>query len=125
MPTAHKPRLGYAERQELFVNPISNEGIDFVREGGFRGLLAGLTRRWQLLQNRSPQTATAATALEMRPKEVLCLLGRQVLGRVLHSFSGEVIQVRLDESDDAALIRAAEFPQDPAHPRLCEPLPAS
>jgi hypothetical protein len=29
----------------MFVNPIANEGIDFVREEGFRGLLAGLTRR--------------------------------------------------------------------------------
>jgi len=37
-------------------------------------------------------------------KEALCHLGRQVFGRVLQTLPGEAIQVRFDESDDAALI---------------------
>src|SRR5215203_402711 len=39
MPIAHKPRLGYAERQEMFVNPIADYGINFDQEGNFRGHL--------------------------------------------------------------------------------------
>ena len=51
--------------------------------------------------------------------------GRQVLGRILQCFPGKATQVRFYEPDDAALIRAAELPQDPAHTRLSKPLLAS
>ncbi len=57
--------------------------------------------------------------------EMLCYFGRQVLGRILQTLTGKALQVGFDESDDAALIRAAEFPQDPAHARLGESLLAS
>jgi hypothetical protein len=36
--------------------------------------------------------------------EVLCHLGRQMLGRILQSFTGEATQIRVDKYDDAALI---------------------
>src|SRR5918997_5858813 len=66
--------------------------------------LAGLTCRWQVPQTCSSPTATAATAREMRLKEALRHLGRQVLDCIFQSFSGEAILVRLDETDDAAHI---------------------
>ncbi len=99
--------------------------------GSYTGYLAALGVRWPYLP-----VATFHRGAHLRRrlrlprgrcacKEVLCHLGRQVLGRILQSFSREAIQVRLDESGDAALILAAELPQDPAHPRLREPLLAS
>ena len=39
MPTAHKSQLAYADRQEMFVNPLANDGIGFDPEGDFRGHL--------------------------------------------------------------------------------------
>src|SRR5215203_6869777 len=39
MPIAHKSQLAYADRQEMIVNPIANDGIGFDPEGDFRGHL--------------------------------------------------------------------------------------
>ena len=36
MLTTHNYQLAYAERQEMFVNPIANEGIGVGPEGDFR-----------------------------------------------------------------------------------------
>ena len=71
----------------------------------------------------SPTTAIATR--KVRLKETLCHLGWRVFGRILQSFPREAVQVRFDEPDYAALIRAAELPQDPAHAPLGEPLLAS
>src|SRR5918999_1167372 len=115
MPTAHKSQLAYADRQEICVKLIANDGMSFHPKGDFRGhlglrsirtgleverdtrafvqssprSLAGLTCRWQVPQTCSPPTATAATAREMRLKEALRHLGRQVLDCIFQSFSGE------------------------------------
>src|SRR5215203_5473065 len=83
------------------------------------------TSGWLDPQTRSSPTETAGTAREVRLKEALFHIGRQVLDRILQSFPGEAIQVRFDEPGDAALVRATELPQDPAHTRLSEPLLAS
>ena len=53
---------------------------------------------------------------------MLCYFGRQVLGRILQTLAGKALQVSFDESDDAAMIGAAEFPQDPTHACLVESL---